>query len=134
MPDGYSPARETGLYYLQSRYYNPTWGRFLNADSTVSTGQGFTGNNMFVYCGNNPVCRIDSSGCAWVRLAFLSWFVGLIKELEASRVYEYIIDQDANGVGDLTLGVTTVSHGGCGVIASYNALITLGDAKSFKSV
>jgi hypothetical protein len=28
------------LYYLQSRYYNPTWGRFINADALVSTGQG----------------------------------------------------------------------------------------------
>ena len=33
-----------GLYYLQSRYYNPTLGRFLNADALVSTGQGVLPN------------------------------------------------------------------------------------------
>ena len=35
---GYYYDDETGLYYLQSRYYDPEWGRFLNADSYVSTG------------------------------------------------------------------------------------------------
>ena len=38
---------ETGLYYLQSRYYDPEVGRFINADSFASTGQGLLGNNMF---------------------------------------------------------------------------------------
>ena len=37
-------------------------GRFLNADALVSTGQGVLGNNMFAYCRNNPVVRIDISG------------------------------------------------------------------------
>ena len=56
---------ETQLYYLQSRYYDPEVGRFINADAFVSTGQGLLGNNMFAYCGNNPVSRIDSSGLLW---------------------------------------------------------------------
>ena len=59
---GYVFDQDTGLFYLQSRYYNPTWGRFINADALVSTGQGQLGNNMFAYCGNNPVDRIDASG------------------------------------------------------------------------
>lgn len=37
-------------------------GRFINADSYASTGQGFLGFNMFVYCGSNPVCFTDNSG------------------------------------------------------------------------
>ena len=56
---------ETGFYYLQSRYYDPTVGRFLNADVYVATGQGIVGNNMFAYCGNNPVMRIDADGDLW---------------------------------------------------------------------
>ena len=59
---GYVYDTETGLYYLNSRYYNPETGRFINADGYVSTGQGFSGHNMFVYCGNNPVMRQDDSG------------------------------------------------------------------------
>ena len=46
---------ETGFYYVSSRYYDPEVGRFINADSLVSTGQGILGNNMFAYCLNNPV-------------------------------------------------------------------------------
>jgi len=62
---GYVYDSETGLYYLQSRYYNPIWGRFLNAGALVSTGQGELGNNMFAYCGNNPVCRKDICGATY---------------------------------------------------------------------
>ena len=59
---GYWFDSETGLYYLQSRYYDPQTGRFVNADSTISTGQGFLGYNMFVYCLNNPVNGSDPTG------------------------------------------------------------------------
>ncbi len=59
---GYVYDNETALYYLQSRYYNPEMGRFLSADVFTSTGQGMLGNNMFAYCGNNPVNKYDSTG------------------------------------------------------------------------
>ncbi len=59
---GYYYDTETGLYYLQSRYYDPAVGRFINADEYVSTGQGILGNNMFAYCNNNPITYTDSSG------------------------------------------------------------------------
>ena len=61
---GYVFDRDTNLYYLQSRYYNPEIGRFINADVLVTTGQGFIGNNMFTYCLNNPVVFTDSLGMA----------------------------------------------------------------------
>jgi len=61
---GYVYDKETKLNYLQSRYYNRTSGRFINADSLVITGQGLLGNNMFAYCGNNPVMGVDVSGMA----------------------------------------------------------------------
>ena len=53
---------ETGWYYLNSRYYDPKVGRFINADSLISTGQGILGNNMFAYCLNNPANYIDGDG------------------------------------------------------------------------
>ena len=59
---GYVYDEETGLYYLQSRYYNPEFCRFINADGFVATGQSFVGNNMFAYCNNNPVMLEDSTG------------------------------------------------------------------------
>jgi len=59
---GYVYDTETGLYYLQSRYYNPAMGRFINGDAFASTGQGLLGNNMFAYCLNNPINSIDEEG------------------------------------------------------------------------
>ena len=52
---GYVYDVETGLYYLRSRYYNPRWGRFINADGLVK-------GNLFCYCVNSPLSNIDSSG------------------------------------------------------------------------
>ena len=65
---GYVYDKETGLYYCNSRYYDPEIGRFINADVLVSTGQGILGNNMFAYCRNNPVCRKDISGTTDVEI------------------------------------------------------------------
>jgi len=53
---------ETGLYYISSRYYDPAIGRWINADAYASTGQGILGNNMFAYCLNSPVSRVDMNG------------------------------------------------------------------------
>ena len=62
---GYYYDVETGLYYLNSRYYDPQVGRFLNGDVCVSTGQGLLGHNMFAYCNNDPVNKVDAGGFFW---------------------------------------------------------------------
>ena len=59
---GYYYDTQTGFYYLQSRYYNPEWGRFLNVDGYISTGSGLLGQNMFVYANNNPIMFSDPTG------------------------------------------------------------------------
>jgi RHS repeat-associated protein len=59
---GYYYDTETGLYYLQSRYYNPEWGRFLNADGYVNANGDLVGYNLYVYCSNNPISYVDYSG------------------------------------------------------------------------
>lgn len=64
---GYVYDQEIGLYYLQSRYYNPHLCRFLSADTFVSTGQGILGYNMFAYCNNNPVLYSDPAG-TWAQI------------------------------------------------------------------
>jgi len=53
---------ETGFYYLQSRYYDPTVGRFLNADGIIGANGGIEGYNMFAYCNNNPINSTDING------------------------------------------------------------------------
>ena len=60
---GYYYDIETGLYYLQSRYYDAEVGRFLNADSVVAGLGGNTkGYNLFAYCFNNPINMDDEVG------------------------------------------------------------------------
>ena len=63
---GYVYDHETGLYYPQSRYYNPAIRQFMSPDAFVSTGQGVNGYNMFAYCGNNPVNYSDPAGTMMV--------------------------------------------------------------------
>ena len=57
---GYVYDEETGLYYLRTRYYNPLWKRFLNADQCM-TG-GILSTNLFAYCKNIPAMGKDSNG------------------------------------------------------------------------
>lgn len=60
---GYYYDVETGFYYLQSRYYDPQTGRFINADEVISsTSNHLQGYNMFAYCFNNPVNMTDVTG------------------------------------------------------------------------
>ena len=60
---GYYYDSETGFYYLQSRYYDPEIGRFINADSYASTdATGLLSTNMFAYCENDPVNKSDPTG------------------------------------------------------------------------
>ena len=61
---GYYYDNESGFYYLQSRYYDPATGRFLNADDTAYLGvtETTSGYNLFSYCNSNPVYYKDSFG------------------------------------------------------------------------
>ena len=49
------------MYYLQSRYYDPEVGRFLNLD-IVLYWKSSLGFNLFCYCNNSPVIYADHSG------------------------------------------------------------------------
>ena len=54
--------KETSLYYLNSRYYNPEWGRFINADGIIGNPNEEIYYNLYGYTRNNPVKHIDSEG------------------------------------------------------------------------
>ncbi|MEE0787635.1 MAG: RHS repeat-associated core domain-containing protein [Oscillospiraceae bacterium] len=63
---GYYYDSETGFYYLQSRYYDPANRRFINADGLISFDCGFSGLNMYSYCGNCPVACSDPNGASFI--------------------------------------------------------------------
>lgn len=65
---GYVYDEETGLYYVEKRFYNPAWCRFLSPDSISLIGVGenpLVNSNVFAYCSNNPLSRKDESGEFW---------------------------------------------------------------------
>ena len=115
---GYYYDTELAMYYLQSRYYDPATCRFINADSYISTGQGVLGNNMFAYCGNNPVNYVDYTG-EWfvaddiIQLAFLTvctagilWLVqdALGDQILGNFVSD-VVTQTAEAVNNLVDGI-----------------------------
>ena len=54
---------ETKLYYLNSRYYDPQIGRFINADDIPYLDKSnFNGLNLYTYCLNNPIKYADFWG------------------------------------------------------------------------
>ena len=63
---GYYYDSETGLYYLQTRYYDPEVGRFISRDSIeYADPETICGLNLYAYCGNNPVMFTDLCGTSW---------------------------------------------------------------------
>ena len=63
---GYYYDADTKLYYLKSRYYDPEAGRFISQDGIEYLNpETINGLNLYAYCGNNPVMRVDENGNAW---------------------------------------------------------------------
>ena len=54
---------ETGLLYLNARYYDPVLGRFISADPLLPG----VGVNRYAYAGNNPVMYSDPYGLMFGR-------------------------------------------------------------------
>ena len=72
---GYYYDEETGLYYLNSRYYDPETGRFISPDSLdYLEPETCNGLNLYTYCGNNPVMFVDPNGC----FAISTFIIGLL--------------------------------------------------------
>lgn len=105
---GYRYDNETGLYYLQSRYYDPNTGRFINADDTDvlnNTDKNLLSVNLFAYCENNPVNKIDDDGhLAWLLAGAAFLIPGVGEVLMAVAVVALVVVAAA-------VLVTAVSYG-----------------------
>ena len=104
---GYYFDSDTGLYYVSSRYYAPEIGRWINADGYVSTGQGILGTNMFAYCGNNSINRLDSAGQFWSEI----WNFGKTVVAEIGRA----------------MGLISPAYAACGGFAAVDGPLPIGD-------
>lgn len=62
---GYFFDNESGFYYLNRRYYDPSTGRFISPDSLSildETMSQINGLNLYIYCCNNPIRDVDGDG------------------------------------------------------------------------
>lgn len=88
---GYDYDEDTGCFYLQSRYYDPSAGRFLNADDSEILGlsDSILGYNLFAYCVNNPINSFDRNGY-WV-ISINTTAAGFIIDAFITVVLPYIL-------------------------------------------
>ena len=70
---------DTGLYYFNARWYDAELGRFISEDPAADPNNP----NLYTYCGNNPLVRIDPTGEIW-DLVEKAWDIG--KNAVASAV------------------------------------------------
>lgn len=115
---GYYYDTETGLYYLQSRYYDPEVGRFINCDDVNYIGVSDTvvSYNSFAYCENNPVNYIDPYGN---RVYAVGFQLDLYAIYGASISVQFVWDSN----GDV--GVLVFASFGVGWSASISAVFKL---------
>ena len=139
---------DTGLYYLNSRYYDPRVCRFVNSDVQFSIGSDITGTNLFIYCGNNPVTRIDDSGRGWwtfagAAIGFLAggatkiisnistgkdWNEGVLAAALGGAVYGAVVASTGNIVGAGFASAATESF--INEASTYDSTLALLNGKS----
>ena len=69
---GYYYDKETGMYYLKSRYYDPEIRRFISSDAVTilaASTETLHNRNLYTYCNQNPLTRSDSNGNLWTAVA-----------------------------------------------------------------
>ena len=98
---GYYFDTESGLYYLQSRYYDPVTGRFINSDAPMTTM--LSAGNLYSYCSDDPVNKTDASGYLdWDISYAMRAFYHVAGKDYLSDLEQVIYDLNGDGVVDIT--------------------------------
>ncbi len=141
---GYYYDEETGMYYLKSRYYQPEICRFISADTIeVLDCQGdLNDKNLYAYCDNNPVMRVDTGGQIWITLGIMAagGGIGMVIGAASSAITQYMFNGEINwksvgvaAVGGFVSGAVAASPlgltGQIGVGAAVGAVSYVADCK-----
>ena len=123
---------ESKWYYCLSRYYVPLWMRWLSIDdSSYLTSEIPAGYNLYVYCNNNPVMYLDSTGHSWESFwnGVGNWFVEHKNELiiGAAFIVAGILTMGAAAaVGDATFGGVMAAMGSAAISSAVQVGISMG--------
>ena len=141
---GYYYDDETRMYYLKSRYYQPEICRFISADTIeVLDCQGdLNDKNLYAYCDNNPVMRVDTGGQIWITLGIMAagGGIGMVIGAASSAITQYMFNGEINwksvwvaAVGGFVSGAVAASPlgltGQIGVGAAVGAVSYVADCK-----
>ena len=144
---GYYYDTSIGLYYLNSRYYDPETGRFLNEDLvSYLEPETIGGINLYTYCLNDPVNYIDPTGHfpALLLSVLISMSVSLLAETASdllddgklnSNLNDYLGAAVSGAIAGLGRGlISTALLSGIGEVLSQtfitNEINGLGEAAS----
>ena len=142
---------ETGLYYLNSRYYDPEVARWISPEPKVYSGEFDEGAellayNVYAYCANNPVMYADFDGKSILLAMAIGAVVGALISgaVKAYQNYKFgqkwykglAISMLAGGVGGTVscISIPGVSSWLCaavfGAAGNLTTKVILGEIKS----
>lgn len=145
---GYYYDTDTGLYYLNSRYYDPQWRRFISPDDTAYLDpETANGLSLYTYCNNDPVNYADPSG-HFVITALMFWSaIGIAaasgaalalastiaKDLENGQLFDgditvraYLGNALGGAIAGAGIGLCTVLGAAAGVALSAGTALAVG--------
>ena len=135
---GYYYDQDTGLYYLNARYYSPTWRRFISPDDTSYLDPEIeSGLNLYCYCNDDPVNYADPSGHSWETvfdIGFAIWsLVDFIKDPTWANAGWLALDALALVVPFLPAGSKVITRvddivDAVGFVNKYDEVIVLGQS------
>ena len=108
---GYQYDKETGLYYLIARYYQPESGVFLSQDPDPGDSDDILTQNGYTYVSNNPIKYTDPDGMKQLHQGGVGGGGGIPWSISK----QYIGPVKVKGIGNVTKGglnftKTTLKH------------------------
>ena len=125
---GYRYDRETGLYYLNSRYYAAGIGRFLTKDTEYGEPDNPQTLNRYAYCVGDPVNLSDPSGLlpTWAKIAIGIVAIGAAAAITAATggaALPVLIAATEIALASAAIGtVTGAITSGAGTLVSSGAI------------
>ena len=119
--------QECGLYYLKTRYYNPNWCRFINADTLVGKSSNLLSHNTYSYCRNTAVTASDKDGMDAIWILDTNGFshASLLLQDEQGTWWYYYWGANLDASGSDSLNTRSFSSSASVTASSYGNNLTV---------